>query len=138
MFFISKNQYKFIQFYMKWSRFDFKHFCILSGIESIKFKHESCLIPFHSSSSHWRSSIIEYMGLVANFLSKMEHNISTRLRSGLFAGHSNTFSSNFAIFSWTSFDLCQGARSYWNVYADLFGNFPIDCVNCCCRTGSLG
>ena len=45
MLFISKNQYKLIQFYMKWPRFDFKHFCILSGIEPIKFKHESCLIP---------------------------------------------------------------------------------------------
>ena len=74
------------------------------------------------------------MGLAANFLSKMEHNISIGLRSGLFAGHSNTFSFNFAIFSWTSFDVCQGARSCWNVYADLFGNFPIDCVNSCCRT----
>ena len=74
------------------------------------------------------------MGLAANFLSKMEHNISIGLRCGLFAGHSNTFSFNFAILSWMSFDVCQGARSCWNVYADVFGNFPIDCVNSCCRT----
>ena len=91
-------------------------------------------VPFYSSWSRWRSSIIEYMGLTANFLSKMEHNISIGLRPGFFAGHSNMFSFNFAIFSWTSFDVCQGARSCWNVYADLFGNFPIDCVNSCCRT----
>ena len=64
----------------------------------------------------------------------MEHNISIGLRCGLFAGHSNTFSFNSAIFSWTRFDVCQDARSCWNVYADLFGNFPIDCVNSCCRT----
>ena len=74
------------------------------------------------------------MGLAANFLSKMEHNISLGLRCELFAGHSNTFSFNFAIFSWTSFDVCQGARSCWNVYADLFDNFSIDYVNSCCRT----
>ena len=74
------------------------------------------------------------MGLAANFLSRMDHNISNGLRCGLFAGHSNTFSFNFAIFYWTSFDIWQGARSCWNVYADLFGNFPIDCVNSCCRT----
>ena len=74
------------------------------------------------------------MGLVANFLSTMEHNISIGLRCGLFAGHSNTFSFNFAILSWMSFDVCQGTRACWNVYADLFCNFPIDCVNSCCRT----
>ena len=74
------------------------------------------------------------MGLAVNFLSKMDHNISIALRSGLFAGQSNTFSFNFAIFSWTSFDVWQGTRSCWNVYADLFDNFPIDCVNSCCRT----
>ena len=74
------------------------------------------------------------MDLAANFISQMEHNISIGLRSGLFAGHSNTFSFNFAIFSWTTFDVCQGARFCWNVYADLFGHFPIDCVNSCCRT----
>ena len=74
------------------------------------------------------------MGLTDNFLSKMEHNISIGLRCGLFAGHSNTFTFNFAIFSWTSFDVWQGARSCWNVYADLFGNLPIDCVNSYCRT----
>ena len=74
------------------------------------------------------------MGLAANFLSKMEQNISIELRCGLFAGHSNTFSFNFAIFSWTSFDVWQGVRSCWNVYVDLFGNVPIDCVNSCCRT----
>ena len=75
-----------------------------------------------------------WVGLAANFLSKMEHNISIGLRCRLFAGHSNTFSFNFAIFSSTSFDVCQGARSCWNVYADVFGNFSIDCVNSCCRT----
>ena len=31
---------------MKWPPYDFKHFCILSGIESIKSKHKSWLIPF--------------------------------------------------------------------------------------------
>ena len=98
MFFISKNQYKLIQFYMKWPPFDFKHFCILSGIESIKFKHESWPIPLHSSSSCWRSSIIEYMGLAANFLSKMEHNISIGLRSRLFVGHSNRSTSILPFF----------------------------------------
>ena len=74
------------------------------------------------------------MGLAAKFLSKMDYNISIALRSGLFAGHFNTFSFNFAICSWMSFEVCQGARSCWNVYADLLGNFPIDCVNSCCRT----
>ena len=64
----------------------------------------------------------------------MDHNISIGLRCELFAGRSNTFSFYFAIFSWTSFDVWQGARSCWNVYADLFGNFSIDCVNSCCRT----
>ena len=74
------------------------------------------------------------MGLAVNFLSNIDYNISIGLRSGLFAGHSNTFSFNFAIFSCTSFDLCQGSRSCWNVYTDLFGNFPIDCDNSYCRT----
>ena len=125
MYFISKNQYKLIQFYIKWPPFDFKHLCILSGIESIKFKHENFLIPLNSPSSCRRNFIIEYMGLAANFLSKMDHNISTGSRSELFAGHFNTFSFNFAIFAWTSFDLWQGVSSCWNVYEDLFGNFSI-------------
>ena len=74
------------------------------------------------------------MGLAANFLPKMNYNISIGLRSGLFASHSNKLNFNFAIFSWTHLDVCQGARSCWIMYADLFGNFPIDCVNYCCRT----
>ena len=74
------------------------------------------------------------MGLAANFLSKMDHNISIGLRSGLFTGHSNTFSFNFATFPWMSFDVWQGARYCWNVYADLFGSFPIDYVNSSYRT----
>ena len=74
------------------------------------------------------------MGLAANFLSKMDHNISIGLRSGLFASYSNTFSFNFVIFSWTSFNVWQGARFCWNMYADLFGSFPIDCVNSSYRT----
>ena len=74
------------------------------------------------------------MSLAANFLSKMDYNISTGLKSGLFSGHSNTFGFNFAIFSWTSFDVCQDARSCWNMYADLFSNFSIDYVDSCCRT----
>ena len=74
------------------------------------------------------------MDLAAHFLSKIQRNISNELRFGLFSGHSNTFSFKFAIFSWTSFDIYHGPRSYWNVYADLFRNLPIDCVNSCCST----
>ena len=89
MFSISKNQYILIQFYMKWTPFDFKHFCILCGIKSIKLKHESCLISLQ---------VVDELPLLNTWIwqsfsyPSMSHNISAVLRSELFSDHSNTFS----------------------------------------------
>src|SRR5687768_778673 len=97
------------------------------GIDSTRF-----LVTFGSIASHTslilvRRSLLFEICCLRTSLSTWSHKCSMGLRSGLWAGHSNSFTLFLLKNSVVDLDLCLGSLSCWNVYLRPNPSLLADC-----------